>query len=224
MCGRYNIALDKASPEMQEIFEELKQRYQDNDQRAELVKVKTAEVARTDTAPVLIMVDGVIRPVLMSFGIPQWDGKGVVANARRETVFAKPMFRKLILDQRCVVPTTGFFEWSHQGGRAVDKHKVTHADRSMMYLAGVYGHYKDRTGRDYMAYAVLTADANASISVIHDRMPVILKSPEERAAWLSDIDAAKEVLSRDDTEAYVLTMVEKPKKGQQKDQQLRMFE
>ncbi len=223
MCGRYNIAIDKASPEMQEIFKDLAQQYQDNDQRAELAKVKTAEVARTDTAPVLIMVDDAIRPVLMSFGIPQWDGKGVVANARRETAFEKPMFRKIILDQRCVVPTTGFFEWSHENGKAVDKHWVTHADRSMMYLAGVYGHYKDRAGRDYMAYAVLTADANASISVIHDRMPVILKSAVERTAWLSELGAAKEILYRDDTEAYVLTMVEAPKKRQQKEQQISMF-
>lgn len=40
-------------------------------------------------------------------------------NARAETVFTKPAFRKPIRRTRCLVPVTGFFEWRHEDDRRI---------------------------------------------------------------------------------------------------------
>lgn len=37
-------------------------------------------------------------------------------NARSETIFQKPSFRSSIINQRCIVPSTGFFDWRHENG------------------------------------------------------------------------------------------------------------
>lgn len=34
-------------------------------------------------------------------------------NARSETIFEKPSFRVSIKSKRCIVPSTGYFEWHH---------------------------------------------------------------------------------------------------------------
>ena len=38
-------------------------------------------------------------------------------NARSETVFEKPSFREAVKHKRCLVPTTGFYDWRHDEGR-----------------------------------------------------------------------------------------------------------
>lgn len=219
MCGRYNIASDITNSEMREIIADIEEEYKNKGQTETLAKMINAEIARTDTAPVLIMEGGAIRAVLMTFGIPLPRG-GVEPNARRETIFLKPTWRKLILTNRGVVPCTSYFEWRHVGNKATEKNEITHGDGSLIYMPCIYGHYKDIAGNDYMAFAIVTAPANETISELHDRMPVILKTPQDRAAWMRDLDAARDIMMRIDDEKYVLTPKEKK---QEETQQINMF-
>lgn len=45
------------------------------------------------------------------WGLPGFRGRQQIINARAETVTEKPMFRRSIAFQRCVIPATGFYEW-----------------------------------------------------------------------------------------------------------------
>ena len=40
-------------------------------------------------------------------------------NARADTIFEKPPFREPIMKKRCIVPSTGYFEWRHEGANKI---------------------------------------------------------------------------------------------------------
>ena len=194
MCGRYFIlweADEEPDPEMRALFNEINERYRNTLLHAEIA---IGEVRPTNVAPV-ITGDGAH---LMHWGFPKWDGNGVVINARSETVGQKAMFRQSIVTRRCVVPSYGFFEWSHGPGRK-KKYLCRLTGMPLLMMAGIYNTFTDARGNETENYVILTTEANGSVAPIHDRMPVILQ-PEEQEAWLSDKRAAVEILRREGPE------------------------
>lgn len=120
------------------------------------------------------------------WGFPNYARKGVIINARSETALEKKTFRDSLLSRRCVVPTTGFFEWSQD--KAHQKYLFHLPNDDVLYLAGVYNVYQGE-----QRYVILAADGNESIREIHNRMPVILL-PDQLEAWLHDTDRALKVI------------------------------
>lgn len=102
MCGRYCLYED-GNEELRKILD-----------RAE-GEFKIGEIFPTDKAPIILEKSGVLKPEAVVWGFPRFRGKGVVINARAETVPEKPMFRRSFDTKRCVIPSSGFFEWSHDG-------------------------------------------------------------------------------------------------------------
>ena len=177
MCGRYQFTQD--SLELQEIAERL-----DNAGKA----FKTGEIFPTNTAPVLVAEGQGSKPEAYIWGFPHFKGNGVIINARSETAADKTMFRKPLLTGRCVVPTSGFFEWSQDGRK--QKYLFRKPGVETLYLAGLFNCFRGEN-----RYVILTTEANASISDIHNRMPVILQ-PEEIQPWLSNPDSVQPILDR----------------------------
>ena len=99
------------------------------------------------------------------------------------------MFKKSLSSNRCLVPCTGFFEWSSSKG---NKHKfrIYPAGEKFFYLAGLYSSfYKDGAAQE--RFVIITAPANESMKPIHERMPLMLRS-DDKEAWLgskTDIEA-----------------------------------
>jgi len=147
-----------------------------------LAALARGEVFPTNIAPV-IAGDG---PMAAKWGFPRWKGAGVIINARAETAFEKSMFRRPLLERRCVVPSNGFYEWSHVGGqKKKDKFLLRVPGERVLFMAGMMSIFPGADGNDYSAFVILTTNANESVSTIHDRMPVIL-APDERDRWLRD--------------------------------------
>jgi putative SOS response-associated peptidase YedK len=191
MCGRYLIAMEDEIIEMREILDEINERYKDTPEAA---TVKTGEVFPTETAAVLVRGDGKPQAVQMRWGFPKWQGSGVIINARAETAQDKLMFRPSLESRRCVVPTTGFFEWRQEESKKKAKYLFRLPETKMLYLAGLYSVFRDGP-RSFDAYVILTADANASMSPYHNRMPLVLL-PDETHAWLTDTAFAYEHVQR----------------------------
>jgi putative SOS response-associated peptidase YedK len=144
--------------------------------------------------PVLIVrldAKGERELVLVRWGlIPSWvkDPRefSTLINARSETAAEKPSFRAAMRHRRCLVPTDGFYEWTGPAGS-----KTPHLIRprsgqgpgTLMAFAGIWEHWIGSDGSEIDTMAILTTDANRTMSVIHDRMPVIL-APSDHERWL----------------------------------------
>lgn len=126
--------------------------------------------------------------VPMKWGlIPSWSKDASIAshtiNARCETVAEKPSFRHAIKYNRCIIPISGFYEWTHSGGKKTP-HYIYLSDNSPMSLAGIWEHWKSPEGEELETFSILTTAANSLIQPLHDRMPVILQ-PSDYDLWLS---------------------------------------
>jgi putative SOS response-associated peptidase YedK len=105
-------------------------------------------------------------------------------NARAESVADKRMFRTAFREQRCIIPASGFFEWTGEKG-AKQPHLFTAADGSpILAFAGLWDRWRDpETREDVLSCTIIVCDANEWMRQYHDRMPVILE-PENLDPWL----------------------------------------
>ena len=185
MCGRYLITMEEEIMEMREIMDEINERYKDS---PELAASKTGEIFPTQTAPVLTAGADKPQAALMTWGFPKWQGSGVIINACAETAPEKKTFRSSLFTHRCVVPTTGFFEWRQEDCAKKTKYLFRLPGTKMLYLAGFFNRFTDAHSA-YDAYVILTTAANPSVSPYHHRMPLVL-TPDAIGGWLNDTSFA----------------------------------
>lgn len=225
MCGRYQLSTEDEIFEIREIMKELN--------RQVLSGVKTGEIYPSEVAAVLISGEGDTPisgavPRAMRWGFPKWDGKGRVINARIETADEKPMFKHSFKGRRCVIPSTGFFEWSHpklpditrvkQEDMAVakqpkEKYLLKIKGEDALFMAGIY-----REGEEAV-FTILTTAANESVSALHDRMPVILHR-SEISSWLSEDFTVPELREKRQPELSL----HKQEKSNKDSRQISMFQ
>lgn len=160
MCGRYSLFTEEENQEIMRIVRNIGQKYPGN-------AMKHGEIFPTNQAPVLQLIDNKIEPELAVWGFPRFNANGVIINARSETADKRPMFRKSLYQRRCVVPSTGFFEWSQDTQKV--KFRFSMPNEGALYMAGIYNEYKGEK-----RFVILTTAANLSVSDVHNRMPIIL--------------------------------------------------
>lgn len=203
MCGRYSILTEEELVEIREIIEEVNRRHGEDAVRETMA---TGEIYPTNIAPVVAQ-DGAR---LMRWGFPMYGKSGVTINARRETAAEKSMFRAALRARRVVVPTTGFYEWSHEGKKAKEKFMFQLPTQNALYLAGLHTNYALPDGTREDRYVILTTDANESMSPYHNRMPVYV-AQNERDAWIHDPQATGDILNRKQPELRVEKVAEPAK-------------
>ena len=120
--------------------------------------------------------------------VPHWykklnDGP-LLINARAETLAEKPAFRAACRERRCLIPVTGFYEWTKDGDGNRLPWYIHAADDAPIAFAGVWQDWTK--GEHPMANcAIVTTAANGPVSEIHHRMPVILDDKDWRL-WLGE--------------------------------------
>lgn len=190
MCGRYQFSLQQYD-DLAQILADAQRRSRQlselNFAMADPITTPAhgaaADIAPNNGAPVMIASGNRVVGEFQKWGIPNFQGK-LVINARAETVTEKPMFRRSIAAQRCVVPASAYYEWD-AGKR---KYCFTLPDQSL-FFAGIYDVVNGMN-----CFVILTTAPNSSVESIHDRMPLILRRDQVRP-WLTDAAAALELLA-----------------------------
>lgn len=112
--------------------------------------------------------------------IPHWAKDPSIgnklANARGESLAARPAFRDAFRQWRCLVPASGFYEW-HSGAYKQPWY-LRPADAELFGLAGITALWNG-----VRSVSLITTAPNTLMQSIHDRMPVII-APEDYGAWL----------------------------------------
>lgn len=174
MCGRYQFTADQCA-EILQIVQEVERRCGTN-------AWNPGEIRPTAMAPVLVASYAGVQPELYTWGykLP----KTLVINARAESAMEKPLFRDSVRSRRCVIPSTGFFEWN----REKRKYFFKLPGEDTLYMAGLY---MLQNGQPH--YCILTTEANDSMREVHHRMPLILRK-DQIVPWLEQPEVTSEFL------------------------------
>ena len=97
-----------------------------------------------------------------------------------EGLAAKPFYSKILKRSRCLIPATAFYEWQSKAG-GKQKMRISQPKGEALMFAGIFDHHPQAG----TTCAILTTAADASVSHIHDRMPVIL-GRDEGSFWLGE--------------------------------------
>ena len=155
-------------------------------------------VAPTTTIDVIVLRDGKMELVPMRWGlVPSWWKKTVkevpaTFNARAESVRDKPMFRGAFKQRRCLIPASGFYEWT---GPKTDRqpHYITSSTEPVLMMAGLWESWiPPGESEPIQSATIIVTSANRFMGEIHDRMPVFVE-PRDYEAWLSG-QSGEEVL------------------------------
>ena len=142
-------------------------------------------VCPTNSVAVVTSDAGQRRLRMMRWGfLPHWyksptDGP-LIINARADTVAVKPAFRDAIRSRRCLIPASGFYEWSAGAAGARLPWHITRADGVPMAVAGLWQDWGDLA-----TCAMVTTEAGPNLTHVHDREPVIL-APQDWPLWLGE--------------------------------------
>ncbi len=186
MCGRYTV-IAKA--------EEIEKRFN--------IEVPSTYLPRYNAAPTQILpVITNENPEGLSFFnwglIPKWAKDKTISskliNARAETISEKASFKNALKQRRCLVIADGFYEWKRVSKKSKIPYRILLESKELFAFAGLWEEYEDEDQNQVHTFSIVTTTANATISKIHERMPVILE-PKSEQIWLSSSASTEEHLN-----------------------------
>jgi putative SOS response-associated peptidase YedK len=186
MCGRFSLTA--TADALQAFFE-----------TTELERHEPRyNIAPTQPIVMIRSVDGSLqRPgsnlpdretIFVRWGLlPSWvkDPKDfpLLINARAETAIGKASFKAPMRHRRTLIPASGFYEWQREGRQKPQAYWVRPRGGDIVAFAGLMDTWSAIDGSEIDTGAVLTTHANAAISHIHHRMPVVIRA-ENFSRWL----------------------------------------
>jgi len=179
MCGRFAITLPEDA--MARLFDAVP----GND----LPAVPRYNVCPTNAVATVTSAEGQrrLRPMRWGF-LPHWyksptDGP-LLINARTESLAEKPAFRAACRERRCLVPATGFYEWTKDAGGNRLPWYIHRPDDAPFAFAGIWQDW-EREDTPVTTCAIVTTQANAALAPIHHRVPVVIAA-EDWPLWLGE--------------------------------------
>ena len=145
------------------------------------------DVYPSEKALVIAGSRGALSAESMGWGFSNPVSKGLLANARSESIKEKPTFRESAFLRRCAIPASGFYEWDEYKAR----YKFFRTDEELLWLAGIY-----RMENGLKRFTVLTREAAGVMVPIHPRMPVTLSGFEVNT-WISDAGFMDDLFRRE---------------------------
>lgn len=173
MCGRYQ--LEYGMNQLMMMFD-AENRYVGYEAKSEIFP--------TDVISIVTRKDNqnYIDPAKWGLVNP-FDSRPLI-NARGETVDEKKTFKNLLVNNRCIIPASAFFEWRKNPDGSKTKIQISVANIPVFGMAGLYKVEMDDKGNMLTRCTIITTAANTAMSDIHERMPAIIPS-DLTQLWLN---------------------------------------
>lgn len=200
MCGRYVVAktLSGALPDLLENLEGWNLEFENFN----IPPTATVPVVLNHADPAPGAIERIVDWVHWGF-VPAWKKsfteRPQPVNARIEGVATNGMFREAFRHRHCIVPVSGYYEWSVTAG-VKQPFYIRGAAGAGLALAGLFEDWVDLSvppnEPEHLrrTSTIITRSALGDIVPIHDRMPVLL-APDHYDTWLAgDFASAAEAL------------------------------
>jgi len=179
VCGRFGLFV---TPEVLEEYFSL------TDFTAALAPPPRYNLTPGQAVAVVREHDGRRRLDALQWGlVPFWAKDASIGrrliNARLDGVADKPAFREAWTRRRCLIPASGFYEWSEPVDGRKRPHFIRPGDEPLFALAGLWERWRTPAGDKLETCVIVTTDANAQLAPIHDRMPLLIPR-DAHALWL----------------------------------------
>lgn len=119
-------------------------------------------------------------------------------NATKDKLLTSPFYKAPFREYRCLIPGDFFYEpdkirykkppypWYYFGLKS----------KEPFAFAGIYELWKDpKTGEVIYSYSLVTVEPNEVVGLVHPRMPAILLSKEDEAAWVNPDSEPEQLLT-----------------------------
>lgn len=149
-------------------------------------KAMSGNIRPTDMAAVIAPnKQGNMAVFPMIWGFTHDSSPKPLINCRIETADRKPIWKDSWFRRRCVISASWYYEWgippsevgfhnaNEQHKIKKEKYAIQPEGAEIAYLAGLY-RFEEHRGIPVPMFTVLTREAVAPVSSIHDRMPLIL--------------------------------------------------
>ena len=138
-----------------------------------------------------------LHPALWGIIKPSWKGTdvneyykslgrytGAALNAQSEKAFDYWLYKTSIMNKRCIVPVTGFYEPHTHKGKSFPFY-FERNDRDYLSIAGIY----TVTQSGYVSFTLLTKEASPLFAKVHnksgDKRQIVLLDEKTEKDWLN---------------------------------------
>lgn len=185
MCGRYTLTKKSGDIaqryNLAKISDEIKPNY--NTVPSQIMPVITENVGKRQLE-------------LMRWGIHRMVGPDKeleIINTRSDKAFGG-FWKRTVLNRRCLIPATGFYEWKKEKDGKVPFF-IHPKDLDLYSFAGIWSEWKNDNDKVINTYSIMTTEPNKEMRSVHNRAPVILHREEEES-WLEPSNDTPESLEK----------------------------
>lgn len=187
MCGRFGLFV---TPEVLEEYFSLDDLVAAVEPRYNLTPGRAVAVIREH--------EGQRRLGPLQWGlIPFWAKDATIGrrlvNARLDSIAEKPAYREAWQRRRCLIPASGFYEWSAPKDGRKRPYFIRPRSEPLIALAGLWERWRTPEGEKLETCVIVTTDANAQLAPIHDRMPLLIPR-DAQALWLDPRSTVDDML------------------------------
>jgi putative SOS response-associated peptidase YedK len=167
------------------------------------------EIRPTDNAVIVRQAVGGVELAKARWWLIPFFYKGMLKewraatfNAKAETIKSASSYREAFRHRRCLVPTSGWWEWKEEGGARKQRYWVESRNGLPMMFGGVWDRAETRDHGVIESFSIVTQPPGA-LAHVHKRAPLVLWSADW-ARWIDCRENVEDLLLREPEDRFLV--------------------